>query len=113
MKIIITSMLLSLSNIALADGDLVAGKTVYEQSCVLCHGPKGKGDGMAAGSLNPKPKDFTNGAAMAKIPIDTRIKAVTLGGASVGASPVMPSFGEMLSTQQIQDVVAYIGTFAK
>lgn len=43
--------------------DLVAkGKEHYTAQCVSCHGASGKGDGPAAGSMNPKPRDFTTEA---------------------------------------------------
>ncbi|MCM2277749.1 MAG: c-type cytochrome [Oligoflexia bacterium] len=38
---------------------LSQGKMLYSQQCVACHGPEGKGDGPAAGSLTPAPRDFT------------------------------------------------------
>ena len=31
------------------------GRTLYQQNCAICHGPKGLGDGVAAQTLNPKP----------------------------------------------------------
>jgi len=36
------------------------GKALYDVQCVACHGAGGKGDGPAAGALNPKPRDFTS-----------------------------------------------------
>ncbi len=43
-----------------ATPELVAhGKTVFEQSCVSCHGPQGLGNGVAAGGFNPPPRNFT------------------------------------------------------
>ena len=44
-----------------ADAATVAqGKKVAETNCVSCHGAKGKGDGVAAVALNPKPADWTS-----------------------------------------------------
>ena len=90
------------------DGDPKAGKAIFENSCLLCHGSTGKGEGPAAAAFNPKPMAFGDAAKMSKISQETRIKAVTEGGASVGASPLMPAFKDTLSKQQILDVLAYI-----
>lgn len=35
------------------------GRTTFQQSCAVCHGEKGKGNGQAASSLNPRPVDLT------------------------------------------------------
>ena len=35
------------------------GRRVYDKWCAGCHGDQGKGDGVAAGHLLPKPRDFT------------------------------------------------------
>jgi mono/diheme cytochrome c family protein len=35
------------------------GKKLFEQNCVQCHGPIGKGDGPAASTMNPRPRNFT------------------------------------------------------
>jgi mono/diheme cytochrome c family protein len=37
------------------------GEKVAKINCVSCHGAKGKGDGVAAAALNPKPADWTSG----------------------------------------------------
>ena len=42
-------------------GDATAGKAIYEKKCAVCHGIEGKGDGPAAGQLDPRPRDFTRG----------------------------------------------------
>ena len=36
------------------------GQVIYAQSCALCHGETGKGDGIGAQALNPKPADHTS-----------------------------------------------------
>ena len=37
-----------------------SGKRTYRMLCVICHGAKGKGDGMGGAGLTPKPTDLTN-----------------------------------------------------
>jgi mono/diheme cytochrome c family protein len=42
--------------------ELVAkGKASYDINCASCHGPKGKGDGVAASALATKPRDLVAG----------------------------------------------------
>ena len=38
---------------------LAHGKKLFQQNCVSCHGETGHGDGPASGTLNPKPRNFT------------------------------------------------------
>ena len=35
-----------------------AGAEVFKANCVSCHGEQGKGDGIASGSLDPKPANL-------------------------------------------------------
>lgn len=37
---------------------LKAGKEIYLYNCAVCHGDKGKGDGLASSKLDPKPTNF-------------------------------------------------------
>lgn len=97
--------LLSLSAFAEAPGDATAGKAVFQQNCVICHGNAGKGDGPAAAGLTPKPANFSERLASSE---DKQRNVVTNGGAAEKLSPLMPSFGEALSAQQIRDVVAFV-----
>jgi mono/diheme cytochrome c family protein len=52
---------------------LARGKDVYRQNCMSCHGERGAGDGPAASTLNPRPRNFTgrsgwtNGFSIAEI----------------------------------------------
>jgi mono/diheme cytochrome c family protein len=39
-------------------GEVERGKTLYDSKCMICHGANGKGDGPAAASLNPPPRNF-------------------------------------------------------
>jgi mono/diheme cytochrome c family protein len=72
-------------------GDDSAGKTVFASNCAGCHGADG------TGGVGP---DLTTLAAAADEA--TVVKQVTNGG------QIMPSFSGTLSSQQIQDVAAYV-----
>jgi mono/diheme cytochrome c family protein len=84
-------------------------KQLYEQTCATCHGADGKGDGPTGQMLQPKPADFTivlkdkDAAYLSKV--------IREGGPSVGKSPLMPSFQEILSDKQIQDLIQYVKAF--
>lgn len=71
---------------------MAKGAQIYSQQCVGCHGASGHGDGAAAASMNPKPRNFTqaegwkNGRGISSI-----YKTVTNG---LAGTP-MPGFGSM------------------
>ncbi|MGA9838131.1 MAG: cytochrome c [Gemmatimonadaceae bacterium] len=39
---------------------LAHGKQLFDVNCVMCHGAAGKGDGVAAPALTPRPRDFSS-----------------------------------------------------
>jgi len=39
-----------------------AGAALFASHCAACHGPAGRGDGLAAAALNPPPRDLTRAA---------------------------------------------------
>lgn len=91
-----------------------AGATVYQTYCVTCHGATGKGDGVAAASLNPKPADFSAGAFKYDANGDGTkgdvedIKAIVHDGAAKhGGSPLMAPW-PMLSPEQLQAVAEHV-----
>lgn len=78
-------------------GDPFAGSAIYAEYCVNCHG--GDGAGEIAGTPS-----FRGGKLMMKSNFDL-IDKVKNG------KDLMPSFGGVLSEEQIDDVVTYIRTF--
>jgi mono/diheme cytochrome c family protein len=96
-----------------------AGERVYARYCATCHGPDGRGNGPAAPSLIPRPRDFTLGQFKYKStppgqpPTDADLARVVRGGLRASA---MPYFGDILNEEEIRQVVAYVkgmsGAFA-
>lgn len=87
------------------------GKAIYEQRCVECHGPAGRGDGPAATLLIPHPRDFSLGrykirsTESGSVPTDEDlIRSVQQG--LYGTA--MSGWGAILSDAEITDVVAYV-----
>jgi len=85
-------------------------KQLYEQTCAMCHGPEGKGDGPNAQVLQPKPANLT--VALKGKDTAYLTKLLKGGGASVGKSPLMPSYQGILKDEQIRDLIKYVKGFA-
>jgi len=93
---------------------VAAGAKVFKMYCETCHGAAGKGDGVAAAALNPKPANFAAGAFKydangngTKGDIDD-IKAIVHDGAAKhGGSPLMAPWS-MLSADQLQAVAEHV-----
>ncbi|MFN7950168.1 MAG: c-type cytochrome [bacterium] len=96
-----------------AAGDAAAGKAKFDMLCATCHGPAGKGDGVAGAALNPKPRDFTDQAWQKATNDESIGKTIKLGGAAVGKSPLMVAWGPMLSDADITNLTAYIRELGK
>ncbi len=84
--------------------DLNVGKSVYQSQCVVCHGKGGKGDGPAATAFNPRPANLADAARMARLPDDSLVQVVTSG------RNAMPAFANLLSPEQIRELVFYLRT---
>lgn len=86
--------------------DIKDGKAIYLANCSPCHGEKGKGDGIAAASLNPKPADHTS-ALMLKETDGSIFYKISEG------RPPMPTYKAALTDKQRWALVAYIRTLCK
>ncbi len=103
-------------NEGLAKGT-IRGQAVYAKRCIMCHGDEGDGLGPAAELLNPPPRDFTLG--------EYKIKTTAFGESIVNdadlvrmirdgmSGTAMPGWGDLLSKQDIGDVIHYIKAFAE
>jgi len=80
------------------------GGLVYANYCVTCHGINADGNGRAARLHTPRPANLRasdkNNTYIAMI--------VRRGGEAVGRSPGMPPWGEELTDEQVNDLVAFV-----
>jgi mono/diheme cytochrome c family protein len=100
----------SMSNPLSASAENIkAGKALFAQNCVACHGATGRGDGVASKGLNPPPADLTRLARM-RIASDGYLYwTIAEGGAQF--SSAMPSMKASLSQSDIWKLVLYLRTF--
>lgn len=89
-------------------------KLLFANVCSQCHGYEGKGDGPAAASLNPKPRNYTD-AEWQKSVTDEEIKAIIVGGGqAVGKSGMMPPNPNLKGDDAVlNELVAIIRGFGK
>ena len=112
-SVVLTAILVLPAGVSFAQGNAAKGKGLFEKNCASCHGAGGKGDGVAAASLNPKPKDLTDKTLMAGLKDEQLSDVIKKGGGAVGKSPLMPPFGAALKDQDLQDVVAFLRSLVK
>lgn len=94
-------------------GNVERGRAVYQRSCVICHGAKGDGQGVAARSVTVRPANFTNAREMAKVPDREIYLAIRDGGVSIGRSAQMLAFRGILKEQEILDVATFVRSLSK
>ena len=96
--------------------DEVDGAAVYEQWCAGCHGVDGAGDGPAASTMLPRPRDFTlalyqiRTTATGELPTDEDIRRVIDVGMPGTA---MPGWEDVLSDAERDALVEHLKTFSR
>jgi mono/diheme cytochrome c family protein len=87
------------------------GDRVFAQHCAVCHGPDGRGNGPAAPSMIPRPRDFTAGefhyksTAAGEPPTDDELRGTVANGLHASA---MPYFRDVLTAQEIDAVAKHV-----
>jgi mono/diheme cytochrome c family protein len=95
--------------------DPAKGKVVYSNGCIACHGAEGRGapEDITRFIRPDTWPDFTRCDQTTAEP-DVSYKAVIVhGGHGLGFSQIMPAFGNQLSDEEINDVVAYLRTLCR
>jgi DMSO reductase family type II enzyme heme b subunit len=95
--------------------DTTAGKRVYGKWCAGCHGETGSGDGPAASTMLPRPRNFTGAiykirtTASGQLPTDADLLRAIDEGLPGSA---MPAWKGRLTDAERRDVVGYLKTFS-
>ncbi|MBI1343615.1 MAG: c-type cytochrome [Terrimonas sp.] len=85
---------------------LKEARILYLNNCAPCHGKSGKGDGIAAAALNPKPADHTSDL------VQKESDGAIFWKMSEGHTP-MPAYKSTLTVKQRWELVNYIRSLAK
>lgn len=101
----------------LNEAALTEGKALFtKMACITCHGPNGRGDGLAAVSLvddsqmRIKPRDFTKPSGFKSGYSTKEIARTVLTG--FNGTPMVGFYGTM-TTQDAWKLADYVATFAK
>jgi hypothetical protein len=92
-----------------------AGKQIFKSACAACHGGDGRGTPKAVSGFEPPRTfpDFTKCDQTTPEPNSAWKDVITHGGPSRGFTEIMPSFGEALTSEQIDNVIEYVRGFCR
>ena len=95
------------------DRHVEAGRATYYQNCHFCHGDDLDGEGMFAHAFNPPPADFRDPGTIAMLEESFLFWRVSKGGpglpaASAPWSSAMPAWEEMLTEEEIWQVILFM-----
>jgi cytochrome c5 len=85
---------------------LERGRAIYKANCAPCHGENGRGDGPAAATFKPKPRDHTDAAYMQKLTDADLTKTIQYGG-SLKGMPLMPP-SPQIKGAEMDALLAYV-----
>ena len=98
--------------------EIEAGKLLYEERCLYCHGSQGQGDGEAAPYLDPEPRDFSAGqfkirsTAFGKLPTDNDLFDIITKGMPGTSMPEWDNYTEAERRHLVQYIKTFYSGFA-
>lgn len=90
----------TLNPIPRSSESIARGKAIFQQNCVVCHGPGGRGDGSGAASFPARPKDLSRLAPPPIFP-DGVIAYRIANGVNL-----MPAWKTVLGNNDVWDLMA-------
>ena len=92
-------------------GDAQRGQDLHLENCAECHGYDGRAEVIVM-HMDEPPHDQTDVEYMTTLNDAFLYLAICSGGEAIGRSLIMPFWGDVLSDQDIRDLVAWVRTFS-
>lgn len=89
------------------------GKRIFYAQCVWCHADATPAGPSNRSNLKPVPALMNDGSELNGESDDYLENIITLGGSAVSKSAMMPPYGQMLTPEEIRDVIAYTRAIAQ
>jgi mono/diheme cytochrome c family protein len=105
--------LAGMASVVRAQGDARTGREIFAAACASCHGATGTGAALSQVGFSDPIPDFTDCVAASRETSQDWAAVVRGGGPVRGFSHRMPAFGEALSPEQVDRVVAYVRSLCR
>ncbi len=94
--------------------NIVEAKKIFKMQCAQCHGVSGRGDGVAAATLTPKPRNYTDRKWQESVTDKEIGEIIVKGGAAMGKSVLMPPNPQLGKKPEIvEGLVKVVRSFAE
>jgi len=87
------------------------GRTLYQNNCATCHAPDGRGRPRDQVGFDYPLPDFTDCSYNSREQSPDWVAIAHQGGPIRGFTPIMPAFGDALTTAELSRLVEYIRAF--
>ncbi|MCB1679167.1 MAG: PQQ-dependent sugar dehydrogenase [Halioglobus sp.] len=86
-------------------------RELYVANCARCHGLAGDGQGPDAGLLQVPLPDFRSPQYQSAVDFETMRRVIVEGGPAANLSPLMPSWGHLLTDDEVVGLIRLIRQF--
>lgn len=90
-----------------------SAKYNYNAYCVQCHGLRGNGMGLNIRDMSVQPRDHTDAKSMSGRSDEELFKVIKEGGLAISKSVLMPAWQDVLSVEEINDLVGFLRDLCK
>lgn len=93
--------------------DPAGGRALYQLACATCHGVDGQGAPPHQVGFDQPLPDFTDCSFATREPDADWLAVAHVGGPARAFVPLMPSFGEALTEEQLLAILGHVRTFCR